>query len=171
MFRTHLINRERVRCQRFGAAAKREEEEHPATSTELEHALRSQAFAKAYFVDQVMSSFEVAGSSTDEQRSRSGKDRQPSGLSSGPSVAGRLCSFVARCQTPARLSAPISYGSQASSLSGTGKMPVRRDKPEACLPLAPSLRRSKGFHRFSRHRPVCPSVAFHNKKTALLGTP
>jgi hypothetical protein len=27
--RTHLINRERVRCQRFGAAARREEEEYP----------------------------------------------------------------------------------------------------------------------------------------------
>ena len=61
-----------MRCQRFGAAARREEEEYPATSTELEHALRWQAFAKAYFVDQVMSSFEVAGSLTDEQRSRSG---------------------------------------------------------------------------------------------------
>jgi len=43
---------------------------------------------------------------TDEQRSRSGKDRQPSGLSSGERLAAlllshrtlRLCSFVAPCQ-------------------------------------------------------------------------
>src|SRR6266850_5861596 len=28
--RTHLINRERVRCQRFGAAARREEGEYPS---------------------------------------------------------------------------------------------------------------------------------------------
>src|SRR5438876_4797475 len=28
--RTHLINRGRVRCQRFGAAARREEEEYPS---------------------------------------------------------------------------------------------------------------------------------------------
>src|SRR5438552_16113275 len=28
--RTHLINRERVRCQRFGAAARREKEEYPS---------------------------------------------------------------------------------------------------------------------------------------------
>ena len=27
---THLLNRERVRCQRFGAAARREEEEYPS---------------------------------------------------------------------------------------------------------------------------------------------
>ena len=108
--RTHLINRERVRCQRFGAAARREEGEYPATSTELEHALRSQAFPKAYFVDQVMSSFEVAGSLSDEQRGRGGKDRQPFGLSSGERLAALLlshrtlwlCFFVAPCQSPAR---------------------------------------------------------------------
>src|SRR5215813_890489 len=43
---THLINRERARCQRFAAAARREEGEYPN------------------------------GSSTDEQRSSGGKDRQ-----------------------------------------------------------------------------------------------
>src|SRR5438874_1517636 len=30
LLRTHLINRERVRCQRFGAAARREEGEYPS---------------------------------------------------------------------------------------------------------------------------------------------
>src|SRR5947208_664104 len=30
MIRTHLINRERVRCWRFGAAARREEGEYPS---------------------------------------------------------------------------------------------------------------------------------------------
>jgi hypothetical protein len=50
------------------------------------------------------------GSLTDEQRSRSGKDRQPSGLSSGKWLTAlllshrtlRLCSFVAPCQPLAR---------------------------------------------------------------------
>jgi len=78
--RTHLINRGRVRCQRFGAAegARRENILH--------------------------------GSLTDEQRCRSGKDRQPIGLSSGGRLAAlllsyrtvRLCSFVAPCQLPVR---------------------------------------------------------------------
>src|SRR6266567_6390825 len=30
LLRTHLINRERVRCQRFGAVARREEEKYPS---------------------------------------------------------------------------------------------------------------------------------------------
>src|SRR5437867_454720 len=30
MIRTHLINRDRVRCQRFGAAARREKGEYPS---------------------------------------------------------------------------------------------------------------------------------------------
>src|SRR5436190_8001047 len=60
--RTNLINRERVRCQRFVAAegARRENILH--------------------------------GSLTDEQRRRSGKDRQPSGLSCGGRLAALLLS-------------------------------------------------------------------------------
>src|SRR6516164_9800944 len=50
------------------------------------------------------------GSSTDEQRGSSGKDRQPGGLFSGGHLAALLlshralwlCSFVAPCQLPAR---------------------------------------------------------------------
>src|SRR5579871_3776195 len=50
------------------------------------------------------------GSSTDEQRSSSAKDRQPGGLFSGGRLAAlllsqralRLSSFVAPCQPPAR---------------------------------------------------------------------
>ncbi len=50
---------------------------------------------------------------TEEQRGRSGKDRQPFGPDSGPDASGatlllshralRLCSFVAPCQQPARV--------------------------------------------------------------------
>src|SRR6185503_4213763 len=80
MTRTHLINRERVRCQRFATAARREE--------------------GAYLHRSV----------TDEQRRSSGKDRQPFGLALAgrwqrcSSVTERwwLCSFVAPCQQPAR---------------------------------------------------------------------
>jgi len=63
--RTPLVNREGVRCQRFGAAARREEGEYPN------------------------------GSSTDEQRSSGGKDRQPSGLFSGGRLAALLLSHRA----------------------------------------------------------------------------
>src|SRR5215471_16276594 len=56
------------------------------------------------------------GSSTDEQRSSSDKDRQPGGLFSGGHLAALLlshralwlCSFVAPCQLPARKQRPHS---------------------------------------------------------------
>jgi hypothetical protein len=63
--RTHLINREWVRCQGFGVAARREEGEYPQ------------------------------GSSTDEQRSRRAKDRQPFGLAWGGHLAALLLSHRA----------------------------------------------------------------------------
>src|SRR4051812_11225005 len=57
------------------------------------------------------------GSSTDEQRRSSFKDRQPCGLSSGWRLAAlllghralRLCSLVAPCQPPARTQRTPSY--------------------------------------------------------------
>jgi hypothetical protein len=62
---THLINRERARCQKLGVGARHEEREYPQ------------------------------GSSTDEQRSASGKDRQPSGLCSAGPLAALLLSHRA----------------------------------------------------------------------------
>ncbi len=99
--RTHLINRKRARCQRFGAAARREE---------------GDCFARwriTHFGNPICRAWEahiLYGSSTDEQRSSSGKDWQPCGLFSGGHLAAlllrhralRLCSFVAPCQLPAR---------------------------------------------------------------------
>jgi hypothetical protein len=70
-----------MRCKRFKAGERREEEEYPD------------------------------GSLTDEQHGSSLKDLQPFGLSYGgalaalllchPDASGRLCSFVAPCQRPA----------------------------------------------------------------------
>ena len=61
------------------------------------------------FTCRVVALAETDGSSTDEQRSSSGKDRQPGGLFSGRRLAAlllghralRLCSLVAPCQPPA----------------------------------------------------------------------
>ena len=82
--RTHLINRERVRCQRFGPVARREEEEYPS-----------------WIFDQ---------RATWPQRQRSATLwarlwRTPKTFGVAPqSQNAWLCFFVAPCQPPARAS-------------------------------------------------------------------
>ncbi len=99
MNRTHLINRQGARCERFGAGARREEGKYPD------------------------------GSLTDEQRSSSVKDRQPFGLerkrASGvvapQSQVLQTCSFVAPSQrlfsSPARPLPIYEMGSRIVSKS------------------------------------------------------
>src|SRR6185503_9804855 len=81
--RTHLINREWVRCQRFATAARREE--------------------GAYLHRSV----------TDEQRRSSGKDRQPFGLCSSGPLAALLLSHRALVAMLLRRALPAARQSKA----------------------------------------------------------
>jgi hypothetical protein len=76
--RTDLINRRRVRCQRFAATARRGEGEYPQ------------------------------GPSTDEQRSGGAKDRQPGGLASGNCLAALLLRLKALKAMLLRRASPAS---------------------------------------------------------------
>ena len=82
MKRTHLINREQVRCWRSGAAARREEGEYPSWIFDRRVRLLQQQRSAT-----LRAKLWQAAGGVAPQLSRH---------------AGRLCSFVAPCQPHAR---------------------------------------------------------------------